>query len=300
MIKKNFVISILVTSLFSCNTDDGKSINTSCEQNSNAQTLVHDDKMREYIIYVPDSYDETTAVPLMFNFHGYGGNVSEYINYADMRFLADSENFILVYPQGSCLDDSPHWNAGLDSPDNKSDANDFGFIEALINELSSNYTIDSERVYACGYSNGAMFAYALACYKSNMIVAIGSVSGIMLEETNNNCSPSHPLAVIDIHGTSDLVLPYDGLSGAYASIETVLDYWASFNNTDTMPITNSINDNGTTIEHYVYADGDNGTTVEHFKVIGGEHVWFDIDYQGDNTSRLIWDFVSKYDINELR
>ena len=55
-----------------------------------------------------------------------------------------------------------------------------------------------------------------------------------------------------------------------------------------------------TIEHYSYTDGDNNTSVEHYKVIDGGHVWFDISYDGSNTSSLIWDFVSRYDIGGLR
>ena len=65
-------------------------------------------------------------------------------------------------------------------------------------------------------------------------------------------------------------------------------------------IINSENDNGITIEHYDYTDGDSGISIEHYKIIGGEHIWFDINYQGANTSRSIWNYVSKYDINGLR
>ena len=61
-----------------------------------------------------------------------------------------------------------------------------------------------------------------------------------------------------------------------------------------------MDDSGTTIEHYSYTDGDNSTSVEHYKIIEGGHVWFDINYDGSGTSRLIWDFVSRYDIGGLR
>ena len=179
---------------------------------------------------------------------------------------------------------------------NKSSADDFGFIEELINELSSSYNIDLERVYACGYSNGGMLAYGLACYKSNLIAAIGSVSGVMLD---TDCTPSHPIPVINIHGTADDVLPYNG-SSVYNSVETAINYWVNFNNTNTNPTINSIDDNGTTIEHYEYSQGDNDVSVEHYKIVEGNHVWFNINYQGANTSELVWDFVSKYDINGLR
>ena len=261
------------------------------------QTLFHGGVTREYIIYVPEAYDGTSKVPLMLNFHGYGGFANQYLKYADMRPLADIENFILVYPQGTLLNGDPHWNSGLESDNNKSDADDFGFVEALIDEICSRYNIDSARVYSCGYSNGAFFTYALACYHSDKIAAIGSVAGTMMEETYNNCRPVHPMAMINIHGTSDYVVPYGGGSKGLLSIDEVLAYWIGFNNASTTPIVNRMNDRGVTIEHYSYTDGDNNTSVEHYKVIDGGHVWFDISYDGSNTSRLIWNFVSRYDIH---
>lgn len=235
----------------------------------------------------------------MFNFHGWGGTANEHMIYTDMRPLADTDNFILVYPQGALLDGFTHWNSSLPSPDNKSDVDDFGFVEAMIDEISSIYNIDLERVYACGYSNGAFMSYSLACYLSHKIAAIGSVSGTMTDDVYSDCSPSHPTAIIDLHGTFDTVVPYDGGLG-FTAIDLVLAYWVSFNNANTSPVIDSINDNGTIIEHYSYTDGDGDTSVEHYKIIEGGHVWFDIDYNGSNTSRLIWDFVSRYDINGLR
>ena len=299
-IKDIFTLLILTSILFGCNKNETKTWDDkgdSKDQNSDAQTLVHDGETREYILYVPNSYDETTAVPLIFNFHGYGGNASEYMTYADMRSLAESENFILVYPQGSNLDGSPHWNPSLPGNENKSNADDLGFIEALINKLETDYMIDRKRIYACGYSNGGMMSYGLASHKSNLIAAVGSISGVMIDSDIN---PSHPMPVIKIHGTSDEVLPYNGISGEYNSVEATLEYWKNFNNTNTTPITTTFNDNGIVIEHFIYADGDNNCNVEHYKVIEGGHVWFDLNFQGANTSMLIWDFVSRYDINGLR
>jgi polyhydroxybutyrate depolymerase len=277
-----------------CNRNDGSDATNN--SNQNIHTLVHDDETREYILYIPNSYDGTSEMPLLINFHGFDGDMNEYMKYADMRSLAEAENFILVYPQGTLIDGYSHWNAALDSPDNKSDADDLGFIEVLIDKLSKDYMIDLERIYACGYSNGAMFSYALACYKSNLIAAVGSVSGAMLD---TKCTTSHPMPVVIIHGTKDGVLPYDG-SSEYKSIETVLNFWKNFNNTGTIPVLSSVNDDGTTIEHYQYNQGNKSVSVEHYKIIGGDHEWFDINYEGSNTSGLIWNFVSRYDINGLR
>jgi polyhydroxybutyrate depolymerase len=292
-----FTLLILVIS--SCKNDDGKGSDYNsdeCYLNTNAQTIVHDGIEREYILYVPNSYDGTSAVPLLLNFHGFGGSASEFINDADMRAEAEANSFILVYPQGSCLNGASHWNPCPIDGDNKSTADDVGFVEALVNEVSSQYAIDLERIYAAGYSNGGMMAYGLANYKSNLIAAIASVSGTMLDCIG---STSHPIPVVHLHGTSDGVIPYDG-SNDYSSVQNTLDYWIHFNNTVSTPTINLDTTGGMTIEHYVYGQGDNSVSVEHYKYIGGDHVWFNELYQGQNASNLVWSFMSKYDINGLR
>ena len=293
----SFTLLILVIS--SCKNDDGKGDDYNldeCYSNTNAQTLVHDGMNREYILYVPNSYDGTSSIPLLLNFHGFGGSASQFMQEADMRSLAEADTFILVYPQGSCLDGSSHWNPCPTGGDNKSTADDVGFVEAMISEISSQYNLDMERIYAAGYSNGGMMAYGLANYKSDLIAAVASVSGTML-----NCTgpTSHPMPVVHLHGTSDGVVSYNG-SNDWNSVQSTLDYWINFNNTVSTPIVNIDTTGGMTIEHYVYDQGDNSVSVEHYKYIGGDHVWFNEPYQGQNASNLVWSFMSKYDSNGLR
>ena len=293
----SFTLLILVIS--SCKNDDGKGDDYNldeCYSNTNAQTIVHDGMNREYILYVPNSYDGTSSIPLLLNFHGFGGSASQFMQEADMRSLAEADTFILVYPQGSCLDGSSHWNPCPTGGDNKSTADDVGFVEAMISEISSQYNLDMERIYAAGYSNGGMMAYGLANYKSDLIAAVASVSGTML-----NCTgpTSHPMPVVHLHGTSDGVVSYNG-SNDWNSVQSTLDYWINFNNTVSTPIVNIDTTGGMTIEHYVYDQGDNSVSVEHYKYIGGDHVWFNEPYQGQNASNLVWSFMSKYDNNGLR
>ena len=287
--------TILLTILSSCREEDDKNLEE-CYSNNNKQSIVHDGVNREYVLYIPNSYDGTSSVPLMLNFHGFGGSASDYIREADMRSLAEAETFILIYPQGSSLDGLPHWNACPLGGDNKSDADDFGFIEAIINEISSQYNLDMERIYAAGYSNGGMMAYGLANYKSDLVAAVASVSGVMLECIG---STSHPMPVLHLHGTSDGVLPYNG-NGYWSSVQNTLDYWINFNNTIITPTISNDNSGRISIEHYVYDQGDNSVSVEHYKFIKGDHAWFSTTYQGQTSSELVWDFLSRYDINGLR
>ena len=296
--KKNLYFTILMLIIFSCTNDQAKDEDNQedCYLNTNAQSLVHDGMNREYILYVPNSYDETSATPILFNFHGFGGSANQFISRADMRAEAELNSFILVYPQGSCLDGVPHWNPCPIDGDNKSSADDLGFFEAMVNEISSEYTVDMERIYAAGFSNGGMMAYGLANYKSDLIAAVASVSGSMLDCLE---TPSHPMPVLHLHGTSDGVLPYNG-DASFNSVQSTLDYWINFNNTVSTPTITIDNTSGMTIEQYVYDQGDNSVSVEHYKYIGGEHTWFNETYQGQNASKLVWDFMSRYDINGLR
>ena len=92
------------------------------------QSIDVDGVQREYLIYVPESYDGTIEVPVMMNFHGGSMNAQAQMFLADMRPLAETENFILIYPEGTLLDSGdPHWNPLVSSENNKSDADDFGF-----------------------------------------------------------------------------------------------------------------------------------------------------------------------------
>jgi len=285
--------SLVITLLISCTINDNSK---SCHLNIYESTIFHDGIDREYIVYIPESYDGTFSVPLLLNFHGFGESASEFMEYADMRSLAESKTFILVYPQGICLEGASHWNACPKGGNNKSDNDDFGFIESIIYEISSKYNLDMERIYAAGYSNGGMMAYGLANYKSDLIAAIASVSGAMLDCIGPS---SHPMPVVHFHGTSDAILPYSGNIN-WSSVQNTLDYWIDFNNTKVNPTISRENNNGMTIKHYEYDQGERSVSVEHYKYIGGVHIWFSSTFQGNTTSELVWDFVSRFDINGLR
>lgn len=272
-------------------------------QQTNSETIVHDDLLREYIVYVPAVYDESIPTPLLFNFHGYRGQANIHMNSTGMRSVADTAGFILVYPQGSQYFGSTHWNVGAWTIGTTAD--DIGFTSAMIDTLSSSYNINLERVYSCGYSNGGYFSFELACQLSDRIAAIGSVGGKMSSETYNSCNPSHPTPVVTIHGTADNVVVYSGSQPANSkSIPETNEYWVNHNNADpdavveNIPNTNT--SDGSTVEYSSYLNGENCTSVDHYKVIGGGHDWpGDWGNKDINSNSVIWNFVSKYDINGL-
>src|SRR6187402_2104504 len=119
-------------------------------------SITHAGIQRDYILYVPEMYTPGTAVPLIMNFHGYTSNNLEQMYYGDFRPIADTAGFIVVHPMGTVdLLGNPHWNVGWGT----SSVDDVGFATALIDSLSAAYTIDPERIYSTGMSNGGFFSY---------------------------------------------------------------------------------------------------------------------------------------------
>ncbi|MFK8103994.1 MAG: T9SS type A sorting domain-containing protein [Saprospiraceae bacterium] len=274
------------------------------QQTINA-SIEHNGLTRDYILYVPATYDAAVAAPLVLNFHGYTSNATEQMFYGDFRPIADTAGFLLVHPMGT-LDvlGNTHFNVGWGS----SNVDDVGFTVALIDSLSANYTIDAARVYSTGMSNGGFMSYQLACALSDRIAAIASVTGTMNITLLNDCNPSHPVPIMEIHGTDDGTVAYNG-SFIFAPVVDVLDFWVNFNNCDSEAVILDLPDldpnDGTTVEHQVYANGDKGSSVEHYKVFDGGHTWpgaifnTGVTNQDFKASKEIWRFFSQYNLDDL-
>ncbi len=295
---KGVLVTPLLFLMFSCTTEK-KNSEAECGDNQGAMILNHNGLSREYLLHLPQDYDSSEALPVVFNLHGYGGYAVDHLAYADMRSLADQVGFILVYPQGSCLEGNPHWNSFLSGSDNKSDAEDIDFFSSLIDEISSNYNVDLDRVYFCGYSNGVMLSYALACALSEKVAAIGSISGTMLDWPEV-CAPTHPIPVIIFHGTNDEVLPYQGNSD-WSSVPYAVNYWSEFNELGQTPSqTQTYSSGSRVVEYETYGPGLNDVSLDLYRVIQGEHHWFDSSTLGFDMNQTLWEFFDRYDINGLR
>lgn len=257
--------------------------------------------MRKFRLYVPNSYTGQ-AVPLILNLHGYTSNSTQQQQYTNFMPIADTAKFLMVFPDGKAPAGNQYWNAGFGGTEN-----DVLFMSNLIDSLDLFYNIDLNSVYSCGMSNGGIMSYYLACNLPNRIAAIASVTGSMLN-TWFTCAPARPFPVMEIHGTSDATVPYNGNS-TFAHIDSVVKKWRVHNNCNVSPITYSVpnistTDNSTAI-NYLYNGGTNGATVELYKVFNGSHSWpgaFPVianTNQDFNASVEIWRFFRQYKLNQF-
>ena len=179
---------------------------------SEYKQLMVNDLNREYVDYVPSELVDGAS--LIINFHGFGGNAQNYAEYTKMNELAETEKFVVVYPQAVSMqieDKEPgiQWNVLNDS----SKPDDIAFVDGIINKMAEENGIDTNSVYVTGFSNGGMFAFALATYMKDSIKGIANVCGTSLTD------PVDKIDVLSIHGNSDAVVPFQSDSiQAWASI----------------------------------------------------------------------------------
>lgn len=193
------------------------------------RTLLHAGLNRSYLLHVPPSYDGASPVPLVVALHEFSGSATSLQAITAFSAKANTAGFIVVYPNGV----SGSWNGGgccgAAMTDN---VDDVGFINALIDTLAEQYRLDPARIFAAGFSNGAILAYRLAAELSHKIAAISAVAGPMMLD---NVNPSRPVPIIHFHALNDAVIPYNGGNASgfvFPSVMSVLNIWIALNQCD--------------------------------------------------------------------
>lgn len=159
---------------------------------------------RTYAVHAPHGQPPPGGWPLVLAFHGGGMRGEQMRRLTSLDAVADQRGFIVVYPDGI----DKHWNDGRSTIRNPQD--DVAFVSTLIAQLQQRYKIDRARIYATGVSNGALFAERLGCDLSRQIAAIAPVAGTMPSDIASSCRPAHPVALLQIGGDADPIMPFRG------------------------------------------------------------------------------------------
>jgi polyhydroxybutyrate depolymerase len=158
---------------------------------------------RTYSLHVPPGLEHPAGLVVML--HGAGATGSSWEWETNYDAAANPHGFAVVYPDG--IDFSWADGRGASVPDRQG-IDDVGFITGLVGKLVSDFGIDPNRVYATGMSAGAFMVNRLACERADMFAAIAPVAGTL--GANVGCAPSQPVAVLEMHGTADPVVPFNG------------------------------------------------------------------------------------------
>ena len=266
-----------------------------------------DGKKREYYVSLPENTSK--PIPLIINFHGFLDSAINQKESSQMDNYAHQNGVGVVYPEGI----KRSWNVGKAILNNE---NDIGFVNALIDSVSSKYNIDSNRIYACGFSNGGTFSYELICSLSNKIAAFGSVGGNFSINEKRVCNIDREIPLIHIHGTKDRLQEYKKSDRDFLSTIESFNFWVKYNQLD-KTIVENITDvhkkDRTTVEKYTFYKNNSDTKVIHFKVENGGHLWlgspmgdrflerllFGRNNHEINSSKELVDFFLKYKLSDF-
>jgi polyhydroxybutyrate depolymerase len=258
-----------------------------------------DGDRHEALMHVPP--DARGRLPLVLAFHGAYDTARGTTVYYGLSRLADREQFAVLYPQAS---HGRFWE--LESEQHE----DVDAVRVLLDRVERASCIDRSRVYATGVSNGGGFTARLGCEMADRLAAIAPVAGGY--GPLGRCHPDRPLPVLEIHGTSDDVVPYGGsppgrarsVSG-FLSIPRFLRQWTALDGcrgapTPTTPrpgvtrLTWSECAGGSVVEHLKLADTEHGWPGGHWSAAGKEKPSPPGDPTGLDTAEAVWSFLSRF------
>jgi len=261
--------------------------------------LGHDDRDRSYRVYVPAS--ASPDAPVVLALHGGGGTGEQFQSESGFDAVADREGFIVVYPEGTGrFRNRLHtWNA---TPaccgyafDN--DVDDVGYLRAVIDDVADRVSIDADRVFMTGHSNGAMMTYRFAAEAPDLVAAIAPVAGALSVDLPQR---SGPLPLFHIHSVDDPRTLYEGGEGpgfpgtdrpiVAAPVMAGIEQWARMDGCQVDPIVADVTvgdgaDAGQSMERLVW-ECPQGADVEHVRLYGSGHGWPGVDLDASRQDRV--------------
>jgi polyhydroxybutyrate depolymerase len=246
-------------------------------------------KAHDYILHVSSKYKNGQPSSLIISLHGYTFQPSTFMNVDSLWKTSDTAGFLVVYPHGT----NNSWNSGPYCCGNNTN-DDVGLMLALIDTLAAHYSLDRNRIYATGCSNGAMMANRLAAEKADVFAAIVGVAGpLALSATDSELKPARPISIMDFHALTDEGVPYNGGFGGGAPAETLaMAKWASANGCDLGPTITKY-DNLTTVK--TWKKSNSPVEVILYATQDGKH-WWPPAHVPANT--IIWSFFQRHPLNE--
>ena len=290
------------------------------------RTLPVDGQERWYLVTAPATAQGAKPVPLVLDLHGLAEGASIHAQNTGFGDLAEQNGFVVVFPNGS--GNPIGWDIRPTANNH-----DLHFIKALVDAVESQQCIDTSRVYATGFSYGALMSSLLACTMADTFAAVAPVSGFAV---NKDCHPTRRLPVLTFHGTADQILPFSGGVGDLSGLMTMFSTgdssaakvppttttvpadlkgkgypatvaaWAKRNGCDPNPTETKV---GTQTLRRTY-HCPKGADVVFYVIVGGGHSWPGSEFSraiGEivgpttfdvNASETIWEFFQRFHLPE--
>ncbi|MCB9552008.1 MAG: hypothetical protein H6705_09020 [Myxococcales bacterium] len=179
-------------------------------------------------VLLPSDYDPAVAYPLVMVLHGYGASGRLQAGFLGLVERVEADDIIMVMPDGT-VDGSGrrHWQARTCCGAGGAPVDDVGYLVGLVEEAAATWNIDRQRVFAIGHSNGGFMAFDLACLAADTFTGVVSLAG-SAGIAGLECPGAGRVAVLDVHGTLDDTILYDGAPW-HLGAEASANLWAERN-----------------------------------------------------------------------
>ena len=248
---------------------------------------------RPFNLFVPAAYNSSTPAPLVIALSGYNQTGAQFEKFLNLTPVAQADGFLYVHPDGSKDSHGIRFWNGTPECCNfySSKVDDVAYVMNIIKEVSNRYSVDPNRIYIIGYSNGGFLANAIACKYADKIAAIVNISGGSYK-TAASCRPKAPISVLEIWGTSDETYKINHILGKpIPGAIKIFDMWGDINHCATPAITSQekldldskLPGPETLIMQFQGCPA--STAIDFWKIVGGDHALtiskdFDIQTMG--------------------
>lgn len=248
-----------------------------------ARSLTIGDTTWKYGVHVPPGYDARTPLPVVYLYHGLGGEATSTLGYTDFANAANTSNFVVVTPQAN--GDPTTWDVVTPVTEKGSDVD---FALQLTKEVTKDWCVDPDRQYAAGVSNGSAMMFAMACSGAFDIQAYGAVAATFY--VPDRCGDAPPMSFVYFHGTADEVVPFDGGETPLFPVRAVPDVLADWAEHDGCRPDPAPTQAESDVELTTWSGCDDGARMEAYVVDGGGHTWpgapFPIPILGKTTNTV--------------
>jgi polyhydroxybutyrate depolymerase len=252
--------------------------------------LSHGGWSRTVLIHLPKGYAPGTAMPLVAVLHGGAGTPEGIAATSEWDAKADAVGAVVIYPAGLALNPSgqdrglrrqPYWANDRGTRPDQAQVDDVGFIGAAVDLVAASVTIDRQRLYAMGMSNGGSMVHILGRDDAARWSALVSVAGSMTAAPTKSFAPAAPVSFLQIHGTADSIMPYaggatPGQGGPVLSAMASVELWRQANRTEATAAVADLPDtasDGCTARQTIWGNGTAGTVVALVSIDNGSHSW---------------------------
>ena len=251
------------------------------------QTIVSNGQTREYWFYRPAGLS-AAKTPLEIVLYPDATPATDMPGY---EALADQAKFQIAVPISRTT-----WKDPADIP----------FIGDVIDSLVAKGTVDPDRVYVTGGSGSGFEAYKVACGPTGAKIAgVGGLFAGIIAPTAGQaglhtvCQPTHPMSVIEVHGTRDDFVPYNGWAckisesgkpSCLPSQPDLMAFWAGVGGCNQTPTTTSAG----VLRLDLWGSCTGGVGVELATVTGGGHTPDSLTVGGVTPEARVWNFLSTH------